>query len=71
MKSMEELLQAAQGLPQNLIDNLVSYAKFLKSEYKPLVPDKDGKYRRAGLLKGRIFISDDFDEPLEDFKEYI
>lgn len=29
---MEELLQAAQGLPQNLIDNLVSYAKFLKSK---------------------------------------
>lgn len=27
--------------------------------------------RKAGTLKGLIHISDDFDEPLEDFKEYM
>ena len=26
---------------------------------------------KAGTLKGMIHISDDFDEPLEDFKEYM
>jgi hypothetical protein len=26
--------------------------------------------RDSGFLKGRIFISDDFDEPLDEFKEY-
>ncbi len=26
--------------------------------------------RQAGTLKGLIHISNDFDEPLEDFKEY-
>jgi len=27
--------------------------------------------RKAGTLKGMIHISDDFHEPLEDFKEYM
>jgi uncharacterized protein (DUF433 family) len=26
--------------------------------------------RELGFLKGKIFISDDFDEPLDDFKDY-
>jgi len=29
------------------------------------------KYRRFGMLKGKIKISDDFDEPLECFKDYM
>jgi prevent-host-death family protein len=37
-----------------------------------LVPISTGKGRRkAGSAKGMIFMSDDFDEPLEDFKEYM
>jgi hypothetical protein len=27
-------------------------------------------YRNKGLWKGQVKISDDFNEPLEDFKEY-
>jgi len=27
--------------------------------------------RKAGFLKGQIKMSDDFDEPLDDFKEYM
>lgn len=27
--------------------------------------------RKIGSAKGQIFIADDFDEPLEDFKEYM
>jgi len=30
-----------------------------------------GKRPIAGLMKGRIIISDDFDAPLDDFKEYM
>jgi Protein of unknown function (DUF2281) len=29
------------------------------------------KYRQAGSLKGMITISPDFDEPLEDLKDYM
>lgn len=34
-----------------------------------LVPVK--RRRRAGSAKGLITISEDFDEPLEDFKDYM
>lgn len=36
-----------------------------------LMPISSGKGRQAGTAKGLITMSDDFDEPLEDFKEYI
>ena len=29
------------------------------------------KERKAGSLKGKIWMAEDFDEPLEDFKEYM
>ncbi len=29
------------------------------------------KKRQVGVFKGKITMSDDFDEPLEDFKEYM
>ena len=42
---------------------------------KPIVKlvliDKFKPKRRLGTAKGKIKISDDFDEPLEDFKEYM
>lgn len=37
----------------------------------PLVATPPLKERRLGELKGKIWISDDFDAPLEDFKDYM
>jgi len=34
-------------------------------------PPKSGERGGFGCLKGRIWMSDDFDEPLEDFKDYM
>ena len=31
---------------------------------------RNGVRRRSGSAKGKIFMSNDFDEPLEDFAEY-
>jgi antitoxin (DNA-binding transcriptional repressor) of toxin-antitoxin stability system len=37
-----------------------------------LIPEKAKKAgRKAGSAKGMIKIAEDFDEPLEDFKEYM
>ncbi len=43
----------------------------MKTSYSSMseVPTK-GR-RRPGSAKGLVHISDDFDEPLEDFREYI
>jgi hypothetical protein len=45
----------------NFIDFLMSKKKIKKNEKKP----------KFGCAKGKIFISEDFDEPLDDFKEYM
>ncbi|MCO5247584.1 MAG: DUF2281 domain-containing protein [Chitinophagales bacterium] len=33
--------------------------------------NKKSKHPKFGFYKGKIKIQDDFDEPLDDFKEYI
>jgi hypothetical protein len=35
------------------------------------VPSSSSKRRQSGSAKGQIWISPDFDEPLEDFEEYM
>jgi len=37
----------------------------------PLIPIESIKDRIPGSAKGLIWMSDDFDEPLEEFKEYM
>ena len=37
----------------------------------PVPPPKKRRPAKAGSAKGLIEISEDFDEPLEDFKEYM
>ena len=32
---------------------------------------RKGKKRAAGLYRGQIYIADDFDAPLDEFKEYM
>ena len=36
-----------------------------------LVTESSKKVPKFGCMKGQIWMSDDFDEPLEDFKEYM
>lgn len=36
-----------------------------------IILSKPKKKRKFGILKDQIKISEDFDEPLEDFKEYM
>ena len=36
-----------------------------------LMPTQPVKNRQPGSAKGQIWMSDDFDEPLEDFKDYM
>lgn len=35
------------------------------------LPKKDKPNRKAGSAKGMVWMSDNFDEPLEEFKEYM
>ena len=71
-----EILQTVSTMPASLKLELLHYAKYLRGNYaqKPLSTDQQPvKKRRSGILKGTFVLPlpDDFDEPLEDFKEYM
>jgi hypothetical protein len=47
--------------------------KSLKKEIDQLVnqEEKEKKERQPGSLKGKVWMADDFNEPLDDFKDYM
>jgi hypothetical protein len=70
-----EILQTITQMPEPLKQEVLHYAKYLIENYSESKSGEERlpKKRRSGILKG-IFVlplPDDFDEPLEDFKEYM
>ena len=72
------LLEKIHALPESLQTEVEHYVEFLLSKYSqelPTVaePSFDGEKKRDGfgILAGKIWMSDDFDEPLEDMQEYM
>lgn len=59
IQKIEKLSETHKIELSRFIDSLIEQEK---TEKKP---------RIAGFLKGSISISEDFDEPLEDFKDYM
>lgn len=72
----EEILNALADMPDALKIEILHYAGYLITKYSQnsevnSQPETPKKKRQAGLLKGKIWMSDDFDEPLEEMKEYM
>ena len=67
------ILEKLEGLPESLqlkvLDYIDSLIENREQFSEPEAAQK--KYRVAGTLKGKIFMSDDFDEPLEELKNYM
>lgn len=55
-------------LPDNLKKEAEDFIEFLNMKSKRPTTDKKPKF---GSAKGTFLIKEDFDEPLEDFKEYM
>ncbi|CAD5970069.1 putative conserved small protein [Planktothrix tepida] len=70
-----EILQMVGIMPESLKQELLHYANYLMENYSQKTPSEQPpvKKRRSGILQGTFVLplSDDFDEPLEDFKEYM
>jgi len=70
-----EIMQTVATMPEPLKQELLHYAKYLIENFsKDIVSEQPTqKKRRAGILKGTFVLPlpDDFDEPLEDFQEYM
>ena len=56
-------------LPDDLKNEVGNYVDYLKSKVQG--NEQVRTSRKAGLAKGLIAIKEDFDEPLDDFKEYM
>jgi hypothetical protein len=70
-----ELLQAIDIMPQDIKIAVLDYAEYLISKHtqsiSKSIPQTSLKKRQAGLLKGKIWMSDDFDAPLDEMKDYM
>jgi len=55
------------SLPPSLIKEVNDFVDYLKTKKEK----KKIKERKFGCAKGLIILHDDFDAPLEDFKDYM
>lgn len=55
------------SLPPSMIQEVYDFVEFLQSKQKK----NKVKERKFGCAKGLIIMHDDFDAPLEDFKDYM
>lgn len=55
-------------MPKALRDEVSDFVAFLKKKSKP---KSKLKAREYGFAKGKIKLSADFDEPLDEFKNYM
>jgi len=70
----EKVLKVFASMPYSLKLEVLHYAEYLVSKHShnsgiSVQLETPKKKRQAGLLKGKIWMSDDFDEPLEDLKD--
>ncbi len=59
-----------ENLPAPQRQILLDFAEYLVRKYGP--ESKQKKKRKAGTMKGLVlYMADDFNAPLEDFKDYM
>lgn len=63
-------------MPESVKQEVLAFFESLLAKHNipmPAEPQKTSEnvVRKAGFLKGTFVMSDDFDEPLEDFKDYM
>lgn len=59
-----------ETLPPEKQAEVVDFIQFLKSRLEQQAQPQKTK-RPFGVLKGEVWMSDDFEAPLEDFAEYM
>ncbi len=68
-----EIFQTVVKMPDSLKKEILHYAKYLleKHPQSESSQEKQEETHGYGSWSGQIFMSDDFDQPLEDLKEYM
>jgi len=64
------ILEKLEELPESLQTEVLHYIEFLlEKQAKNSTQEKPTKRGGLGIWKDKIWMSDDFDEPLEDLKD--
>ena len=63
-----QLYSRITALPEDLQKQVADFVEFLETKTASKV---ENKKRKFGYAKNFFQMSDDFDEPLDDFKEYM
>jgi hypothetical protein len=68
-----EIFQTIVKMPESLKTEILHYAKYLLEKHgtSESSQEKLEEIHGYGSWVGQIFMSDDFDQPLEDLKEYM
>jgi len=72
------ILSNIQLLPEQVQEQVADYVQYLVIKYYSASQSNTEKvndlkffpYRKFGVFKGKIKLSTDFNEPIDDFKEY-
>lgn len=70
MMTEQTIYAEINSLPENLKQEVIDFVEFLKSKYKLKKVEKNSD-RVFGKSKGKYVLSEGFDAPLDDFKEYM
>ena len=70
MINEQDIFSKIHLMPDNLKSEILDFVEFLFNKYN-LQPEQKKIIPKFGSAKGMYIMSDDFDEPLEDFKEYM
>ena len=63
-----QLYNKITALPEDLKKQVADFVEALEAKSQPKEKKKDRKF---GYARGFFKLSEDFDEPLDDFKEYM
>lgn len=78
MTHIQQIIQTLEAMPTELQQEVADFVAFLAQRHivttsSAATAEQIAAARRAGFgsLRGKIHMSADFDEPLEDFKDYM
>ncbi len=63
--------QKLAAIPQVYLGEVANFLDYLSCRIKNTESKTEGIKRTPGLMKGEVYMSDDFDAPLDDFKGYM
>ena len=71
--ALDLVIAEARDLPEDSLMEVVRFIRAIKTRHEDSITSQKNQpvIREAGRYRGQIVVSDDFDEPIEAFKEYM